>query len=165
MVCVKRADKSHIPDIVRLEREVFSDAWSEKGLVDTLCHPHAVIFGAWKEEELAGYIILYHVLDEGEIARIAAAPSRRRQGVGSALLGKVEEFCSENGITRLLLDVRESNSGAIAFYRRCGFARDGLRRDFYTAPKEDAVLMSRAYGKPLEALTAVSTRNREGQQI
>ncbi len=147
MFCVKEAEESHIPDIARLEREIFPDAWSRESLTETLRQPHARIFGAWQGGRLAGYLILYHVLDEGEIARIAVARRYRRQGAALALMGRLEGFCREEGIARILLDVRESNAGALAFYRKCGFVQDGVRRGFYTAPAEDAVLMSRTLGR------------------
>ena len=59
----------------------------------------------------------------------------------------LENFCEEKGIVNLMLDVRESNEAAIAFYKGCGFVEDGIRKDFYTDPKEDAILMSRQLGK------------------
>ncbi len=147
MFRVVEADEGQISQIAKLEQEIFSDAWSERSLRDTFRQPHAKIFGAWQGNELSGYVILYYVLEEGEIARIAVGPPHRRQGAAKALLAKTEEFCAENGIERLLLDVRESNAGAIAFYRECGFAEDGIRKGFYTAPAEDAILMSRRTGR------------------
>lgn len=91
---------------------------------------------------LLGYVIFYYVLDEGEIARIATAPAYRRQGVAAKLLGKMRTFSREQEITRWLLDVRMSNEPAIHFYEASGFTRDGVRKNFYANPAEDAILMS-----------------------
>ena len=63
-----------------------------------------------------GYLILYYVLEEGEIARIAVAPEYRRQGVGARMLLELENLCEDNGISKLLLEVRESNTSAYSFY-------------------------------------------------
>ena len=52
------------------------------------------------------------------------------------------DFCAEKEIERILLDVRISNEPAIAFYRKSGFADDGIRKNFYDNPKEHALLMS-----------------------
>ena len=82
-------------------------------------------------------------MDEAEIARIAVSPALRRQGVGRGLLDYTCKCCLEERIGRLLLDVRESNQGAVAFYRQYGFAEDGIRRNFYDNPQENAVLMSK----------------------
>ena len=92
--------------------------------------------------QLLGYVIFYYVLDEGEIARIATSPQHRRQGVAVRLLEKMRAFSYEQNITRWLLDVRISNETAIHFYKAAGFAEDGVRKNFYANPPEDAILMS-----------------------
>ena len=94
-------------------------------------------------EKVVGYCIMYYVLDEGEIARIAVDDTCKRQGVGRAILNQVECICKEKAITKILLDVRESNETARAFYRDYGFVEDGIRKNFYEMPKEHAVLMSK----------------------
>lgn len=76
-----KAELSDLQDIAALESEIFSDAWSLKSLEETWNQKNAVIFAAKTEEKIAGYLIIYYVLDEGEIARIATAPSMRRQGL------------------------------------------------------------------------------------
>ena len=96
---------------------------------------------------LIGYVIFYYVLDEGEIARVAVDPAYRRKGAAARLLHAVEDFCEEKGIDRLMLEVRKSNVPAISFYREYGFAEDGIRKNYYKNPVEDAVLMSRKAGR------------------
>ena len=66
-----KAELSDLQDIAALESEIFSDAWSLKSLEETWNQKNAVIFAAKTEEKIAGYLIIYYVLDEGEIARIA----------------------------------------------------------------------------------------------
>ncbi len=100
------------------------------------------VTGAWSGRELIGYAILYTVLDEGEIARIAVASSYRRQGVAGLLFGQVLKICGDRGIVRLMLEVRESNVSAVSFYEKCGFTMDGVRKGYYSNPREDAILMS-----------------------
>ena len=92
--------------------------------------------------QILGYVIFYDVRDEGEIARIATSPEHRRQGVAAKLLEKMRAFSHDQNITRWLLDVRKSNEPAIHFYEAAGFARDGVRKNFYANPTEDAILMS-----------------------
>lgn len=91
---------------------------------------------------ILGYVIFYYVLDEGEIARIATSPEHRRRGVAAKLLEKMRAFSHDQNIIRWLLDVRKSNESAIHFYEAAGFARDGVRKNFYANPTEDAILMS-----------------------
>ena len=130
-------------EIARLEEEAFSDAWTEKGILDTFHQQQAFVVIGEMNEKVVGYCIMYYVLDEGEIARIAVDDTCKRQGVGRAILNQVECVCKEKAITRILLDVRESNETARAFYRDYGFAEDGIRKNFYEMPKEHAVLMSK----------------------
>lgn len=142
MLCIQRAGEKDAGEIAALEGEVFSDAWGRQGVCDTLKNPGASIFCAWEEGQLIGYLILYFVLDEGEIARIAVRKPSRRKGAAGKLLGRALEFCAEKEIRTLFLEVRKSNAPAIAFYRKWGFKEDGIRKNFYTDPPEDAILMS-----------------------
>lgn len=142
MIDVHKISENDIKAVTVLEAEIFSDAWSEKSIKETYEQKNAMILGAFKEDTLVGYVIFYYVLDEGEIARIAVSPSCRRQGVADNIFHGLLHFCAEKGIERILLDVRQSNDAAIAFYRKCGFKEDGIRKNFYENPKENALLMS-----------------------
>ena len=104
-----KAEMSDLQDIAALESEIFSDAWSLKSLEETWNQKNAVIFAAKTEEKIAGYLIIYCVLDEGEIARIATAPSMRRQGAAGQMFQELVAFCEEQQITRIMLEVREGN--------------------------------------------------------
>lgn len=143
MVIVRNMQLSDAEGIAALERAAFSDAWTEKGIIDTFHQQQAFTVVAEMDEQIVGYCIVYYVLDEGEIARIAVSDSCRRQGVGRAVLNEVNNICLQKGISRILLDVRESNDVARAFYKQYGFVEDGMRKNFYDMPKEHAVLMSK----------------------
>lgn len=143
MLVFRNMTRDDIEKIAVLEKEVFSDAWTSKGISETYGQSQAVIAVADSSGELAGYCIVYYVMDEGEIARIAVNENMRRQGVGRGLLDYVCVCCKAKKIERLLLDVRESNVGARAFYQQYGFTEDGIRKNFYENPKENAVLMSK----------------------
>ena len=134
---------NEIADVAALERHIFSDAWTENGIRETLYQENGIVLSIWKGEFLAGYVILYYVLDEGEIARIAVDSAYRRQGAARALFGQLAVICKEKGIGRLMLEVRQGNQAAVSFYRKCGFTVDGIRKAYYTEPCEDAVLMSK----------------------
>ncbi len=147
MLAIRKMKEADIPEIARLEKEIFSDSWSEKAIKETFDQQQTLVLVAYEDKQLIGYLILYFVLEEGEIARIAVISDHRRQGVGARLLLELEDLCEDNGITKLLLDVRESNKAAISFYTSYGFVQDGIRRNFYTNPQEDGILMSREIGK------------------
>lgn len=143
MLIVRNMTESDLNAITVLENMAFSDAWTSKSIYDTFCQNQAFIVVAEFDKKIVGYCIVYYVLDEGEIARIAVDASCRRQGIGRKILEQVEKICAEKAITRLLLDVRESNETARGFYLDYGFKEDGIRKNFYEMPKEDAVLMSK----------------------
>lgn len=142
MLLIRKMTEQDIAAIAAIEKNTFSDAWTEKGIYDTFCQKQAFIMVAEKEQEIVGYCIIYHVLDEGEIARIAVDSTKRRSGIGKELLRQTCSFCAKINVGRLLLDVRSGNTNAQKFYERFGFQVDGVRKNFYENPKEDAFLMS-----------------------
>ncbi|MEG0154764.1 MAG: ribosomal protein S18-alanine N-acetyltransferase [Lachnospiraceae bacterium] len=135
--------ESDLLQIAELERLIFTDAWSLHGLRETFAQPRALLEVAEEEGSIQGYAIVYDVVGEAEIARIAVAESSRKAGVGSALLEKVCEWCIQRDAHKLLLDVRNGDQTAVSFYRHLGFTEDGIRKGFYEKPKEDALLMSK----------------------
>lgn len=151
MPIFRRAQQLDLEEIQRLEQQCFTDAWSLQGLQETLQQSQAFLMVAEEQGKVVAYCILYYVLDEGEIARIAVAEEFRCRGIAKELLNRVCQECQDLGVMRLLLDVREGNASARAFYEHYGFLVDGKRKGFYTTPTEDAVLMS---------MDIVSTRNR-----
>ena len=78
------------------------------------------------------------------IARIATAPSMRRQGAAGQMFQELVAFCEEQQITRIMLEVREGNEAARRFYEKCGFTEDGIRKNYYENPQENAILMSKS---------------------
>ena len=126
-----------------IEYQSFPDPWSQNGILDTVSNPSTVCLLAEKAGKAVGYLFAYRAGDEAEIARIAVAGEQKRQGVGKSLIRTLEEIGKKKQIRRLLLDVRESNREARAFYEKMAFQEDGVRRGFYQDPPEDAVLMSR----------------------
>lgn len=144
---IKRLEEEDIERVCELEKEIFSDSWGMVGLMESLHQRYTLLLGAWLDGRLCGYVIVYFAADEGEIARIAVDKALRRQGVAGHLLLELESICEEKQIRKILLDVRESNVQAIQFYKSHGFVEDGIRKNYYTKPAEDAILMSRELGK------------------
>lgn len=95
------------------------------------------------ESSVTGFIIARQVADEAEILNIAIKPQSRRAGHGSTLLLAAQQAFQQQHITHIILEVRESNAGAIAFYRKHGFVPTGRRKSYYSNPREDAVLMEK----------------------
>lgn len=138
----RKANEEDTARIAEIERAVFSDAWSEAGIRETMEQKTAGIYVVEAGETTAGYVVIYSVLDESEVARIAVSPEFRRKGVAGLLLDTVISEGVSNGTVTWYLEVRESNSAARALYQKKGFRDIGIRKGFYENPKEDAVLMT-----------------------
>ena len=139
MQIVKMGSK-HLPGVAELERLCFSEPWSQKSL-ELLLRDGAIGFVALEGDSVVAYVGMTHVLDEGQITNIATHPSTRRRGFGEQIVRALCDFARERGLGEIFLEVRASNSGAIALYTKLGFERVGERRGFYRAPLEDAVIM------------------------
>lgn len=131
-----------VEEVARLEEQIFSDAWSKEAFLEELNSPFALLFTAKENGELAGYLALRCVLDEGEITNIAVSPAFRRRGCGKILMEQALLCAKRRGLCRLMLEVRKSNAPAIALYERFGFVKVGERRNYYHTPTEDALLMT-----------------------
>ncbi len=95
------------------------------------------------EGKASGFVIGRQVGDAAEVLNLAVTPARRRKGEGGALLkAALEEFRARR-VTRVFLEVRESNETAIAFYAKHGFSKVGHRAGYYRDPEEAAILMER----------------------
>ena len=143
-------DRSHLGQIAQLERECFSSPWSEEMLAQELYNDNAsYVVAQGSDGSVLGYAGLQVVLDEGYIDNVAVRPDCRRQGIASALLGAFIRFAQAH-LAFLTLEVRASNAPAIALYEAHGFVREGVRKNYYTAPREDAVIMTRRFGEPVD---------------
>ena len=99
-----------------------------------------------EETLIVGSVWVQTVLDEGYIGNVAVLSSFRRQGFADALLEALDRFAEKKGLRFLTLEVRESNIPAICLYDKHGYHRVGVRPAYYTAPKENAILMTKYYG-------------------
>lgn len=144
VVSIRQMKVEDAAAIAELEHQTFSDAWSEKAILDTLRNPKTICLVAEKIGKIVGYCIVYTADDEADIARIAVLKESRRFGIASELIHALDVICWENQIQIIMLDVRVSNDGARAFYEKHGFTQDGIRENYYKNPIEDAILMSRA---------------------
>lgn len=135
--------KERLPAVAALEQVCFpADPWSEELFRAALDNPNTSILLAEGEDgSLLGYAVLSVILDEGNLDNIAVAPGARRRGVADALLSALTGFGREH-LTTLMLEVRASNVAAIALYKKHGFAAVGQRKNYYDAPREDAILMT-----------------------
>ena len=141
--CIEPAAPGDASRLAELEALCFSEPRSQAALLDELSDPgRHLLLAARREGELAGYVGLEYVLDEGYITDVAVFPRFRRQGAARALLTELARRGRAMGLSFLTLEVRASNASALALYTSLGYRQAGLRRNFYRSPVEDAVLMT-----------------------
>ncbi|MBO5200447.1 MAG: ribosomal protein S18-alanine N-acetyltransferase [Clostridia bacterium] len=127
--------------VALLEAECFSSPWSEQAILDS--YSEGVLFILAEEEgRVIGYAGLQTVLDEGYITNIAVSRDFRGRGIGSSLVEQLKEKARQKGLAFISLEVRHSNAAAVALYEKQGFKTVGKRKNFYTAPLEDALIMT-----------------------
>ena len=95
---------------------------------------------ALNKEVVVGYIGIWNIAGEGEIIDVAVDTDFQRCGIGSMLIEKMVEYCQENYVSVLHLEVRVGNIPAISLYEKFGFKKVGMREKYYT-DGEDAILM------------------------
>lgn len=141
---VKTIEHHHIKDIARLEEICFSTPWGEETILSAF-KTGTKFFVAEKNGVVLGYVGISAIIDEGYITNIAVFPEYRNQGVATALIQNLFDFADENNLSFISLEVRESNENAISLYKKFGFVTEGKRKNFYTHPTEDALIMTKRF--------------------
>lgn len=140
---IRRMSYEDIQQVHEIERLSFTAPWSIDSFIYELNNRMTILLVAEFNGQIIGYICLRTIIDVTEILNIAVHPKFRRRGVGAGLLKRaLDELMSEHQDSKTVrLEVRESNTPAIALYKRFGFEVIGRRRDYYHSPREDAILM------------------------
>ena len=128
-----------------IEAECFSHPTSRESLGKELESESSLYFAAVEDEKVIGYIGANVVLDECYIYNIVVTPEHRRRGVGTALITQVLNHCKRNSFSFATLEVRKNNAPARSLYSHLGFIEVGERRDYYSDPKENAILMTKYF--------------------
>ena len=137
----------HLEELEKLERICFARPWSRKMLAEELENQCAAFLVAQDSitQQVMGYAGLLVMADGGYITNVAVFPEFRRQGVAAKLIAVFENFARGNKLAFLTLEVRPSNTAAIALYKGFGFEEVGRRKNYYDLPKEDALILTKTY--------------------
>ena len=138
-------NKSHVAQIAALEKQCFSDPWSENSVASELENPLSLWLIAEEDGAVCGYVGSQTVLDETDMMNIAVHPDCRRKGIAAALITELVSRLKARGSRVLRLEVRESNFSAIALYEALGFTQLGLRKNYYRNPKENALILGKEW--------------------
>ena len=140
---VRAATEQDVSAVAGLERQLFSDAWSESMLAECLGQEHYALTVCVDEMDfVVGYLISTHIVGEAELLRIGVTLECRRQGIGRLLMEQFSHLCAERETPDAYLEVRDSNQSAISLYEQFGFETVGKRKNYYHHPEEDARLMA-----------------------
>ena len=143
MIRIVDTRPEHLDDILLMEQQCFSVPWTRDQLAAQMSDSMYIFLAAEYESGRAvGYVGLMYVLDEGYISNVAVSPSRRREGIADMLLTELYARAKAKKLSFLTLEVRESNAPAQSLYKKHGYTEVGMRKGYYSLPKEDAVLMT-----------------------
>jgi ribosomal-protein-alanine N-acetyltransferase len=150
--------KEDIDQVLAIEQASFSMPWSRNLFLSEFRSPRVslllVALAAAPVRIVAGYIVCWLVADEIHILNLAVAPAFRRHGFARTLVLAALKRGHGKGAKRAFLEVRASNAAALKLYSRLGFTGTSMRRDYYDAPIEDAVIMTLEQGA-LESLAGM----------
>lgn len=132
-----------VPQVAQIEKECFAEPWSEKNILNSLKNDKFYMIAVKLDDKVLGYGGMYFVADEGYICNVAVSRNARGQGFGKIIVNKLIECSRSKNLSFLSLEVRASNSVAINLYAGLGFVNVGVRKNFYTSPSENAIIMTK----------------------
>jgi ribosomal-protein-alanine N-acetyltransferase len=139
VLALRRLAYGDLPNVLAIERRSFGTPWSLAMFVLELSKPSGICLAAEDGDGLVGYLVCSRYADVWHLMNVAVDPQQRRGGVASSLIRRLFEEVGSGA--RLTLEVRTSNTAAIAMYNGFGFEAAGHRRRYYQDNGEDALIM------------------------
>ncbi len=119
---------------------VGSDGWSAESFKSEVIKDNGVVLCFLDDTHVIALLSGYFAEGEGDITSVAVEPDFRIKGLAQQLITEFEKILPYN-TENIFLEVRESNTPAISLYRKCGFERLSVRKNFYISPRENAIVM------------------------
>lgn len=138
---IRKMTEDDLPEVCEIEQDSFSQPWRKEDFCGAMNDANNCYLVSVVDDRIAGYCGYWGVAGEGDIYNVAVKKDYRGQRIGFELMTALIADAISRGITSLTLEVRSSNLAALHLYEALGFERAGIRKDFYTKPKEDAVIM------------------------
>lgn len=137
--------KEYYGEVIKLSENNLPEKLSEKILCDLLRYDYNFFYVAYDKNynRIVGFAGMMMATDEAELLYIATDVPYRNRGIGQMLLSKVIFAAEQKKANRLLLEVRKSNEGALGLYKKNGFTILSIRKNYYHAPVEDAIIMEK----------------------
>ena len=145
MISYAIMDQSHVKQVAQVEAVCFSAPWSEGSVRSELANPLSLWLVALEENRVVAYVGSQSVLGESDMMNLAVMPEYRGQGIATELVCRLISQLSTKGNYCLTLEVRISNMPAITLYEKLGFTQVGKRPNYYSDPKEDALILRKEW--------------------
>lgn len=130
----------YIEDVSEIHFQVH-DGWSMKSLISDIANTATQSFVAVYDDRALAFCS-YLVTDDAELLFVCTHPSYRRMGIATKLITDSLAMLPQT-LNSVVLEVRSRNRGALEFYKTLGFEKLGVRKDFYSTPKDDAIVMEK----------------------
>ena len=138
---IRKMNEEDIEAVTALEAASFTTPWSEDAFTSSLKDSNYRFYVAYDGDIHIGTVGFILTKPEADISNVCVSTSYRRQGIAYKLLAYGMEDTSKEGITDFTLEVREGNKSAIGLYEKLGFESAGIRKNFYSNPVENALIM------------------------
>ncbi|MBS7263402.1 MAG: ribosomal protein S18-alanine N-acetyltransferase [Eubacteriales bacterium] len=132
----------YVNQVCELERACFAHPWTLRDITDQLNSPFGLYYIAVEDGRVLGYVGSFMGADVVYINNVAVFAAVRRRGIATGLIEALKAGAREREATGLTLEVRSRNLPAIALYEKTGFQRAGFRKNYYTDPSDDAIIMN-----------------------
>lgn len=142
---ISEMKSEHVAHVAALEALCFSDPWSENSVASELRNPLSLWLVALDGDTVIGYVGSQTVCGETDMMNIAVHPNCRRKGIAASLIVDLIRALKLRQSRCLTLEVRASNSSAIALYEALSFVQIGCRKNYYRNPKEDALILRKEW--------------------
>lgn len=116
------------------------DGWSAESFMSEVRKENGIVLCFTNNNDVIALLSGYFAEGEGDITSVAVEPDFCRKGLAQRLIEEFEKIIPHN-TENIFLEVRESNFSAIKLYEKCGFERLSVRKNFYTNPRENAIVM------------------------
>ena len=138
---IRKMTPQDLDTVMIIEYEAFAMPWSRESYLGELKNSFAHYIVADCAGKVAGYLGLWVVFDEAHITNVAVADDYRRQGLGKALMLEAEKYARSKKSSRIMLEVRPSNTAALDMYKNLNYLPGGERKNYYSNDGEDAIIM------------------------
>ncbi len=136
----RRMQEADLDVVAPMEKEIFSTPWSREGFLESLKNSYSRFYVA-VDTEIVGYCGIHNFGGDGEITNVAVHKNYRGKQIAFSLLNYAMEDFVKDGVENFTLEVRATNVAAIKLYEKLGFIGQGVRKNFYENPTEDALIM------------------------